>query len=337
MHAGSRHCGRIVRVRDIGIAALLAACAWQACLAGPLAERRAQQRVQSEQGEFLDLEDTAPLAVAPALPADTRIVRDVPYGDDGRQRFDVYAPKDARNAPVIFMVHGGGWFRGDKAMHSVIDNKAARWVPKGFVVISANYRLQPQADPIEQARDVARALAAAQRQAASWGADPAKFILMGYSAGAHLVALLAASPKVAEQLGAMPWLGTVALDSAALDVVKIMEASHVRLYDRAFGCDRDFWRRASPWHALTQPGKPLLAVCSTRRDTSCAQAEAFAVQASALGTRATVLQEDLTHRDINLRLGLISDYTRAVEAFLSTLDPAVAPMLAAQPGVPSSR
>ena len=45
------------------------------------------------------------------LPAGVKVLRDVAYGSDRAQRFDVYIPKDAARAPVIFMVHGGGWAR----------------------------------------------------------------------------------------------------------------------------------------------------------------------------------------------------------------------------------
>ena len=74
-----------------------------------------------------------------------------------------------------------------------------RWVPKGFIFISTNYRMLPKTAPMEQIRDVASALAFAQGKASSWGGDPAGFIIMGHSAGAHLAALLAASPAMASR------------------------------------------------------------------------------------------------------------------------------------------
>jgi arylformamidase len=74
---------------------------------------------------------------------------------------------------------------------------------------------------------------------------------------------------------------------------------------------------------------PLLAVCSTRRSDSCAQAQQFVQQATALGVRASVLGQDLSHRDINQQLGLEGGYTRAVESFMAGLDPAVQRLLAA--------
>jgi acetyl esterase/lipase len=268
----------------------------------------------------------APPAAAPQT--GLRVVRDVPYGPDPAQRFDVYAPAQASGAPVIFMVHGGGWAFGDKAATGVIENKVKRWVPRGFIVVSTNYRLLPKADPLAQAKDVARAIAMSQKQAASWGGDRAKFILMGHSAGAHLVALLASSPALAESTPVTPWLGAVSLESGALDVVEIMEARHAPLFDRAFGRDREYWKAVSPLHVLAAPVPPIALVCSTRRGSSCRQADRFVAKASALGMRALVLKENLSHADADGQLGADSAYTREVESFLGSLDTTVARVLA---------
>jgi acetyl esterase/lipase len=276
--------------------------------------------------------DAAPRPSAQsAVRAEPRIIRNVRYGTDIRQRFDVYAPADARDAPVIFMVHGGGWAYGDKSARGVVDNKVARWVPRGFVVISTNYRMLPKAGPVEQAQDVARALAVAQQRAASWGADRTKFVLMGHSAGAHLVSLLGSSPSLAGDLPLAPSLGVVSIESGALDVVAIMRGRHDRLYDRAFGRDTAYWRAASPVHAMTGRVAPSLLVCSVRRPTSCARAERFAAKAIALGGRASVLREDLSHADADARLGVDSVYTAGVESFLRNLDPSLDRLLSPPP------
>jgi hypothetical protein len=116
----------------------------------------------------------------------------------------------------------------------------------------------------------------------------------------------------------------VALDSAAINVVAIMQGPHLPLYDAAFGDDPAYWRAASPLQQLRTRGAPFLAVCSTRRPESCVQARNFAAKARGLHTRAQVLAEDLSHRQINEQLGLPGGYTTQVEAFLATLDPAVA-------------
>lgn len=244
---------------------------------------------------------------------------DIAYGQDARQRFDVYAPASAKQAPVIFMVHGGAWTLGDKSADNVVQNKVDHWLPRGYIVVSVNYRLLPKATPLEQAQDVAKALALAQERAASWGGDRHQFILMGHSAGAHLVALLTTSPNFTEGLGTSPWLGTVLLDSAALNLVEIMQKRHLPLYDRAFGRQPDAWPQASPYHLMRQATAPILAVCSSQRREACPQAERFVAKAVSLGSQASVLPQDLTHGEVNQTLGLGNAYTDAVDRFLQGL------------------
>ncbi|MEW5834716.1 MAG: alpha/beta hydrolase [Pseudomonadota bacterium] len=282
----------------------MAGCA-SAQMRGGLLERWRERQAQS--------------APAAPLPAGTRVARDVAYGSDPRQRFDVYAPAGAHDAPVILMVHGGGWRRGDKSMSNVVANKVAYWVPRGVVVISVNYRMLPDTPPLEQARDVARALSLAQRRVAEWGGAPDRFVLMGHSAGAHLVSLLAAEPQLAREQGARPWRGTVSLDSASLDVVQTMNGRHFRLYDEAFGSDPSTWLAASPFQQLQAAPAPFLAVCSSRRRDSCPQAHAFVAKVRSLGGRGDVLEEDLSHEEINANLGAPSEYTTRVDAFLRSV------------------
>jgi arylformamidase len=259
-----------------------------------------------------------------AIAAQVTVVRDVAYGADRKQRFDVYAPKGARNAPVILMVHGGAWRAGDKRSKGVVENKVARWSRAGIIVISVNYRMLPVTDPVEQARDVARALAAAQARMAEWGGDPNRVVLMGHSAGAHLVALLDANPALATRLGARAWLGAVILDSAALDIVQTMERPHAPLYDDAFGTDRIYWREASPYHHLAAGAKPMLIVCSSRRRDACLAAKRLAAKATSVGVRAEVLPVPKSHAAIDAQLGVPGAYTDGVEAFLASLDPSLA-------------
>jgi acetyl esterase/lipase len=234
---------------------------------------------------------------------------------------------DAHAAPVIFMVHGGGWRRGDKAARGVVQNKVSHWGLRGIIVVSVDYPMLPDASPLQQARFVARALAAAQRDAPRWGGDPRKFVLMGHSAGAHLVSLISAEPALATDQGALPWLGTVALDSAAYDIATIMQAPHLRLYDEAFGNDPATWAAASPIVQLHARIAPFLAVCSSWRPESCGQADAFTAKARGLGARAAVLPEEMRHGAINAALGEPSAYTAAVDRFLASLDPALADRL----------
>lgn len=244
-------------------------------------------------------------------------LRDLAYGPDPHQRVDVYLPSNPVHAPTLVYVHGGGWQGGDKASPAGIDAKRRRWNARGAIVVSVDYRRVPAIDPIEQARDVGRALAWAQARAAQAGGDPDDFVLIGHSAGAHLVALLTAAPELQRETGARPWRATVLLDSAAVDVVATMQAPPDRpLFAQAFGDDPAFWQAASPRHRLKAATAPILAVCAEARPDSCTRNRDFLARAANFGTRTRLLPVALDHGGINRRLGEDNAYTEAVETFL---------------------
>lgn len=257
---------------------------------------------------------------AAALPPGSRVERGLRYGSADAQQLDVYLPAAARLAPIILLVHGGGWRTGGRDNPGLAQPKAAHWLPRGFILVSIDYRLLPDADPLQQAADVAQALAWTQRHASQWGGDARRVILMGHSAGAHLVALLGSDSARLAAAGAIRPLGVVSLDSAAMDVPQILQAPrHLPLYDAAFGSDPDYWRRASPWHHLDRQSLPMLAVCSSRRMDSCPQARALSRRAAGFGVAIEVLPEDLSHMQINRELGEPSGYTAAVDNYIDRL------------------
>lgn len=269
------------------------------------------------------LDDTAAAAEAP-LPAGVRRLADVAYGSDPRQRMDVYmpaVPAATGTRPVLVFVHGGAWMMGDRVRAARLPAKLQHWVvDRGWIVVSVGYRLVPDVPVSGQLQDVAQALARVQQQAATWGGDASRLLLMGHSAGAHLAALLTARPAQAQVPGLRPWRGTVVLDSAVLDLPAVMQRRHWRFYDRVFGADPAMWQSLSPAQQLAGGASPLLLVCSTLRpDDSCADAAAMEHAAKARGVQARVLPQALTHRDINAQLGLPGAYTDAVDAFASSL------------------
>jgi arylformamidase len=242
--------------------------------------------------------------------------RSFAYGPHPDQSLDLYAPEGARNAPILVMLHGGGWRRGDKEMDRVWENKVAHWGARGFLFVSVNTRLVPDADPVEQTRDLARAMAFVQAQARGWGGDPDSLILMGHSAGAHVATLLATREDLRRAAGVKRWDGTVVLDTAAVDVPAIMEDRHPRLYDTAFGKDPAFWHAASPIEHVGPREGPFLMVCSSKRREACPAARDFARVARANGVPATVLPVALSHGKINAELGLPSAYTKSVDEWI---------------------
>src|SRR4249920_2567997 len=81
----------------------------------------------------------------------------IPYAEPAleRQVLDVHAPKDAKNLPVVFWIHGGGWQAGDK---SLVQEKPKFFVDRGFVFVSTNYRLLPKVEMETIFRDVAKSI-----------------------------------------------------------------------------------------------------------------------------------------------------------------------------------
>lgn len=262
-------------------------------------------------------------------------LKDQAYGGDKLETLDVYLPAPspgASAAPVIVMVHGGGWCVGDKAAPGVTENKVVRWVDRGFAFVSVNYPMVSEgADALAQASEVAKAVAFVQAHARAWGADPTRVVLMGHSAGAHLVSLVDASEPLRRRAGMGPVLATVSLDAGAIDVVRQMPMVYPFLkvrYREAFGETEAEWIAASPFHQLDRQASPWLGVCSTtRKDDPCGQAQAYADKRRQLGLRAAVLPEAMNHGAINKQLGEAGAYTTAVESFLAGLDPVVAGLL----------
>ena len=292
------------------VVASILACTTLAATAqsGRLRERIAARRMQANPAGQQRVD----------VPPGVRRLADIAYGNDPGQRLDVYLPAHP-SGRIIAMVHGGGWRRGDKAMGNVVDNKLAHWSAQGDVFVSIDYRMLPEANVAQQERDVAAAVAYVQRHAREWGGDPGNLVLMGHSAGAHLVALLSADPAAAA--GVQPWRATVSLDSAALDVPTIMERQHLSLYDDAFGKNPATWRALSPLQQLTAKAPPMLLVCSSERRDSCPASQAFAAAARRLRVRVEVLPQALSHGEINVRLGQPGAYTDAVDAFLASVAP----------------
>src|SRR5437588_2766132 len=106
------------------------------------------------------------LAVAGARAQDVK--RDIPYADpaQNRQVLDVYAPKGAKDLPVVFWIHGGGWQTGDK---SEVQEKPRAFTQRGFVFVSTNYRLLPKVDMETIIRDVAKSLGWVHKHIAEHG------------------------------------------------------------------------------------------------------------------------------------------------------------------------
>jgi acetyl esterase/lipase len=108
---------------------------------------------------------------------------------------DFYRPDNDSRPPLVVMIHGGGWSFGDKWE---LQDHAREMAQAGFAAVSINYRLAPKYQMSAQVDDCRQAMRWAVSQAEKWGADPTRVCLWGYSAGAHLAAMLATDPQMGD-------------------------------------------------------------------------------------------------------------------------------------------
>ena len=111
--------------------------------------------------------------------------------DDESLKADIYRISDQELRPAVVLIHGGGWATGDK--WNMADH-ARELAQAGFVVLNINYRLAPKWKFPAQVDDCRAALLWTTQEANTYRVDPKRIGLYGYSAGAHLAALVACNP-----------------------------------------------------------------------------------------------------------------------------------------------
>jgi acetyl esterase/lipase len=120
---------------------------------------------------------------------------------------DVFAPAGPSLHTAVLQLHGGGWRAGSRV---AVHGRCRELAQHGFTCLAVEYRLLPGAPWPAPLEDVRAAVSWVAAHAAEWDVDPARLVLQGYSAGAHL-ALLAATaaerdrhPPVAAVVAAYP-------------------------------------------------------------------------------------------------------------------------------------
>lgn len=142
---------------------------------------------------------------------DVETFRNVPYvggSADLKHRVDIFRPKGKKGYPMVVFVHGGYWTSGDKEYYlpftGLYANVGVALARRGIGVVVTNYRLAPAAKFEQIISDVATAVAWTKKTAADYDADPNALWLMGHSAGAHMVALLATDARWLKDVGVSP-------------------------------------------------------------------------------------------------------------------------------------
>lgn len=133
-----------------------------------------------------------PLDGVPELPDFAYTVnKDVRYSPpDWPQKLygDIYIPKGDGPFPAVLVVHGGGWSGGSRSNRTATSKALAK---AGFVAVNISYRLAPKTRFPGQLYDLQQAMHWMHAHARQYNIDPARIGGFGYSAGAHLVSLLA--------------------------------------------------------------------------------------------------------------------------------------------------
>jgi acetyl esterase/lipase len=121
-------------------------------------------------------------------------VANLSYGPAGRSNLlDVYHHRTRRGGPVLVYLHGGAFRSGNKNREA--KPMLHRLARRGWVCISANYRLRPEARFPDHLIDAKRAIAWARRHATRFGGDGSRIWVAGSSAGGHLATTAALTPN----------------------------------------------------------------------------------------------------------------------------------------------
>ena len=260
-------------------------------------------------------------AIVPLAQAEN-VSRNIPYAvpANERQMLDVYAPENAKNLPVVFWIHGGGWQVGDKTS---VQAKPKAFVDKGYVFVSTNYRFLPNVDMETIVRDIAKSIHWVHDHIAEYGGDPKRLLVMGHSAGAQLAALICTDDRYlkAEGLSLAIIKGCVPVDGDTYDVPLMIKTSAARRkalgqpdpkfgHFEKFGSDpvkhRDF--SAVNHVAREKSIPPFLLLCVGDHPDTSAQAQRLGSVLTEAGIAAKVFgARDTSHSKINENLGLPED------------------------------
>jgi len=271
------------------------------------------------------------LGLASAAPAQD-IRRDVPYVPNGHKRhvLDITSPKGAKNLPVVFWIHGGGWQAGDK---SDVQVKPAWFNERGCVFVSTNYRLLPEVDMATLIGDIAKSFRWVHDNIAKHGGDPKRILVMGHSAGAQLAAIVSTDERwlKAEGLSTDLIKACVPVDGDTFDIPAIIELAETRwrlhgLPSAKFGHREKFGNdpaKHKDFSAVTHVAKgktipPFFILHVAEHPDTSAQARRLGTALKDAGHTVTVFgARDTTHGKVNQDLGKPDDpATKALAQFL---------------------
>jgi acetyl esterase/lipase len=109
------------------------------------------------------------------------------FGEHERQKLDVFRPAGDRAAPLVVLIHGGGWAGGCKEQYR---RTCLPLAEAGIASASIGYRLLPEAAWPEIAWEALRGAEYLVEHAKDLGIDASRAVTWGSSAGGHLALML---------------------------------------------------------------------------------------------------------------------------------------------------
>ncbi len=133
-------------------------------------------------------ESAAKPAAAPVIEFDSHY--SVPYSTVGDRELllDAFVPKTEGVHPAVLVIHGGSWKSGNRMQ---LRGYAMKLANMGFCCFCIDYRLAPEHKFPAQIEDCRTALKWVRANAQQYQVDSSRVGAIGYSAGGHLVSLLA--------------------------------------------------------------------------------------------------------------------------------------------------
>jgi acetyl esterase/lipase len=222
---------------------------------------------------------------------EVKSVKDLTYyegaeKDKAKHQLDLYLPKDQKDFPVLFFVHGGAWVHGDKSFMNMYSGLGRFYASQGIGAVIINYRLSPGVKHPEHVKDVARAFAWTVKNIDKYGGRPDQIFISGHSAGGHLVALLATDEEYlkAEGVSDKNIKGVLAISGVYEVPAKVLP--------QVFGTDEKMCYAASPIHNVKEGLPPFLIVYGDKDLKYCDKepAQAFYSALKDKGCDATICE-----------------------------------------------
>lgn len=214
--------------------------------------------------------------------------------------------------PIVIYVHGGAWAIGDKA--NSVDNKINLFFSLDYIFLSINYRLSPSIASTDPNRimypthnnDVADAVKWIYDNIKTYGGNREKIVLLGHSAGAHLVSLTGTSSLFlpTRNIPLNMIKGIASIDTEGYDVVSQCNSGN-DIYLNAFGNTDVNWTQASPLNQLySGTSYPKYFVAKRGTGTRIALSDAFITKLQSVGvTVSQVNGSQYDHEGINDAIG----------------------------------